>query len=107
MRLHGAAGHYSAHETGDLEAMAQCADGRFPSYQPFDMPQHGVAERCAGSTGGTTSFPAGLYTIESEKHEVIGSLTLREIDAAIGAVGIHWCRLCQQGAMAPRRCGSS
>ena len=65
---------------GDLEAMAQWRLMADPLYQPFDMPQHGVAESVRWFNWRNNDPSRRLYTIESEKHEVIGSLTLREID---------------------------
>ena len=65
---------------GDLEAMAQWRPMADPLYQPFDMPQHGVAESVRWFNWRNNDPSRRLYTIESEKHEVIGSLTLREID---------------------------
>ena len=65
---------------GDVEAMAQWRPMADPLYQPFDMPQHSVAENVRWFNWRNNDPFRRLYTIENERHEVIGSLTLREID---------------------------
>jgi RimJ/RimL family protein N-acetyltransferase len=65
---------------GDLEAMARWRSMADPLYQPFDIPQHSVAEHVRWFNWRNNDPSRRLYTVENEKHEVIGSLTLREID---------------------------
>ena len=65
---------------GDLEAMAQWRPMVDPLYQPFDMPQHSMAENVRWFNWRSNDSSRRLYTIENERHQVIGSLTLREID---------------------------
>jgi len=65
---------------GDLEAMAQWRPMVDPLYQPFDMPQHSMAENVRWFNWRSNDPSRRLYTIENERHQVIGSLTLREID---------------------------
>lgn len=64
----------------DLEAMAQWRPMVDPLYQPFDMPQHSLAESVRWFNWRNNDPSRRLYTVENEQHQVIGSVTLREID---------------------------
>jgi len=51
-----------------------------PLYQPFDMPQHSMVEQVRWFNWRNNDPSRRLYTVENEERQVIGSLTLREID---------------------------
>jgi diamine N-acetyltransferase len=51
-----------------------------PLYQPFDFPKQSKTEHVRWFEWRSQDASRRLYTVEDEKHRVIGSLTLREID---------------------------
>lgn len=51
-----------------------------PRYQPFDFPQRSLAENQRWFEWRSQDRSRRLYTVENERRQVIGSLTLREID---------------------------
>jgi len=65
---------------GDLEAMVHWRPMADPLYEPFDMPQHSMAEQVRWFNWRNNDPSRRLYTVENEHRQVIGSLTLREID---------------------------
>jgi len=64
----------------DLEAMNQWRPFADPLYQPFDFPRRDRSEQDSWFDWRSQDPTRRLYTIENERHQVIGSLTLREID---------------------------
>ncbi len=64
----------------DLDAMAQWRPFADPMYQPFDFPQQSRAEHFRWFDERIDDPTRRLYTIEDEKGQVIGSLTLREME---------------------------
>jgi diamine N-acetyltransferase len=64
----------------DLDAMIRWRPFSDPLYQPFDFPKQSKAEHVRWFEWRSRDASRRLYTIEDEKHRVVGSLTLREID---------------------------
>lgn len=64
----------------DLDAMARWRPFADPMYQPFDFPQQSRAEHYRWFDERIADPTRRLYTIEDEDGQVIGSLTLREIE---------------------------
>ena len=64
----------------DIEAMAQWRPMADPLYQPFDLPEQSVAEHVRWFNWRNNDPTRRLYVVQDEKRQVIGSLTLREID---------------------------
>jgi diamine N-acetyltransferase len=64
----------------DLDVMMQWRPFSDPLYQPFDFPKQSKAEHVRWFEWRSQDASRRLYTIEDEKHRVVGSLTLREID---------------------------
>jgi RimJ/RimL family protein N-acetyltransferase len=64
----------------DLDAMVRWRPFADPLYQPFDFPRRSKAEHVRWFEWRSRDESRRLYTIENEEQQVIGSLTLREID---------------------------
>jgi RimJ/RimL family protein N-acetyltransferase len=64
----------------DIEAMAQWRPMADPLYQPFDLPEQSVAEHMRWFNWRSNDPTRRLYAVENVHRQVIGSLTLREID---------------------------
>ena len=64
----------------DIEAMAEWRPIADPLYQPFDLPQQSVTDHVRWFTWRSNDPSRRLYAVENEQQQVIGSLTLREID---------------------------
>lgn len=64
----------------DLDAMAAWRPFADPLYQPFDFPRRSRAEHVHWFNWRIKDRTRRLYTVEDERHQVIGSLTLRDID---------------------------
>jgi RimJ/RimL family protein N-acetyltransferase len=63
----------------DVASMAHWRPMADPLYQPFDLPQRSLAEHLAWFDERVHDATRRLFTIEDEKGQVIGSLTLRDI----------------------------
>jgi RimJ/RimL family protein N-acetyltransferase len=80
MRLRGPRVTIRPMKQADLDAMAQWRPFADPLYLPFDFPRQSKSEY-AHWFGWRSQDPSRrLYTIEDESQQVIGSLTLREIN---------------------------
>ncbi len=64
----------------DVEAMAQWRPIADPLYQPFDLPEQSLADHLRWFNWRNNDPSRRLYVVENERRQVIGSLTLREID---------------------------
>jgi RimJ/RimL family protein N-acetyltransferase len=64
----------------DVDAMIQMRPFADPLYQPFDFPRASKAEQIRWFTWRNNDANRRLYAIDNESGQVIGSLTLREID---------------------------
>lgn len=64
----------------DLDAMLAWRPFTDPLYQPFDFPRNSKAEQVRWFNWRKQDAGRRLYTVENEMGQVIGSLTLREID---------------------------
>jgi diamine N-acetyltransferase len=64
----------------DLDAMIQWRPFADPLYRPFDFPRQSRGEHMRWFEWRRRDPSRRLYTIVNENHQVIGSLTLREID---------------------------
>jgi diamine N-acetyltransferase len=64
----------------DVDAMARWRPSVDPLYQPFDFPRRSRAEHVRWFEWRSQDPNRRLYTIEDERQQVIGSLTLREIE---------------------------
>jgi RimJ/RimL family protein N-acetyltransferase len=69
----------------DVEAMAQWHPMADPLYRPFDLPQQSASEHLRWFSWRNSDPTRRLYTVEDEKHHVIGSVTLREINERYSA----------------------
>jgi len=67
-------------ERADLDAMMRWRPFADPLYQPFDFPRHSRAEHARWFEWRSRDPGRRLYTIEDERQQIIGSLTLREMD---------------------------
>lgn len=67
-------------ERADLDAMIKWQPLADPLYQPFDFPQRSKAEHVRWFEWRSQDPSRRLYTVDDEQHNVVGSLTLREID---------------------------
>jgi RimJ/RimL family protein N-acetyltransferase len=67
-------------ERTDIDAMMEWRPFSDPLYQPFDFPRQSKAEHIHWFEWRSRDPSRRLYTIEDEEGQVIGSLTLREID---------------------------
>jgi diamine N-acetyltransferase len=65
---------------GDLDAMMNWRPFVDPIYQPYDFPRRTKTENVHWYEWRSRDPYRRLYVVENEKHEVIGSLTLREIN---------------------------
>jgi len=64
----------------DLDAMIQWRPFADPLYQPFDFPRWDKGEHVRWFEWRSRDTSRRLYAVDDERHTVIGSLTLREID---------------------------
>jgi RimJ/RimL family protein N-acetyltransferase len=80
MNLHGARVTIRTMTRSDLDAMIQWRPFADPLYQPFDLPRWDKGEHVRWFEWRSRDTSRRLYAVEDEKHRVIGSLTLREID---------------------------
>jgi RimJ/RimL family protein N-acetyltransferase len=64
----------------DMDAMSNWRPFSDPLYQPFDFPRRSRAEHTRWFEFRNRDASRRLYTVENEQQQVIGSLTLREID---------------------------
>jgi RimJ/RimL family protein N-acetyltransferase len=80
MKLQGARVTIRPMKRSDLDAMVQWRPFADPLYQPFDFPRWDKGEHLRWFEWRSRDTSRRLYTVEDEKHTVIGSLTLREID---------------------------
>ena len=80
MRLQGFRVTIRPMKRADLDAMIQWRPFADPLYQPFDFPRQSRAEQVRWFEWRSRDPDRRLYTIENESQQVIGSLTLREID---------------------------
>jgi diamine N-acetyltransferase len=64
----------------DVDEMMRWRPTVDPEYQPFDFPQRSRPEHYAWFTDRANDPSRRLYTIEDQTGQIIGSLTLREID---------------------------
>jgi RimJ/RimL family protein N-acetyltransferase len=64
----------------DLDAMARWRPFADPLYQAFDFPRRSLGEHRSWFEWRSRDHTRRLYAIEDEARQVIGSLTLREID---------------------------
>lgn len=80
MKLQGPRVTIRPMELADLDAMSKWQPFTDPLYQPFDFPHRSRSEHERWFNWRSRDPSRRLYTIENERHQVIGSLTLREID---------------------------
>lgn len=80
MVLHGPRVRIRPMRQEDLDAIAQWRRFVDPVYQPFDFPQRSRADHYRWYQERHGDPSRRLFTIENEQGDVIGSLTLREID---------------------------
>jgi RimJ/RimL family protein N-acetyltransferase len=80
MELRGSRVTIRPMKRADLDAMIEWRPFSDPLYQPFDLPRQSKAEHIHWFEWRSRDPSRRLYTIEDEKGQVIGSLTLREID---------------------------
>jgi diamine N-acetyltransferase len=80
MRLQGSRVTIRPMKRADLDAMIQWRPFADPLYQPFDFPRQSKTEQVRWFEWRSRDPDRRLYTIESEGQQVIGSLTLREIN---------------------------
>lgn len=80
MRLQGSRVSIRPMKRADLDAMMQWRPFADPLYQPFDFPRQNKAEQVRWFEWRSRDPDRRLYTVESERQQVIGSLTLREIN---------------------------
>jgi RimJ/RimL family protein N-acetyltransferase len=69
----------------DVDAMMRWRPVVDPAYQPFDFPQRSRSEHLAWFNDRVNDATRRLYVIEGQASQVIGSLTLREIDGSHSA----------------------
>jgi RimJ/RimL family protein N-acetyltransferase len=80
MRLQGSRVAIRPMKRADLDAMIQWRPFADPLYQPFDFPRQSKTEQVRWFEWRSRDHGRQLYTIENEGQQVIGSLTLREIN---------------------------
>jgi len=80
MKLLGARVTIRLMQRSDVEAMLEWRPFADPLYQPFDFPRDNPADQLQWFDWRSQDPSRQLYAIENEVHQVIGSLTLREID---------------------------
>jgi RimJ/RimL family protein N-acetyltransferase len=64
----------------DLDQMIAWRPFADPLYKPFDFPKRSKADHIRWFEGRRRDASRRMYVIENERRQVIGSLTLREID---------------------------
>jgi diamine N-acetyltransferase len=79
MNLHGPRVTIRPMRREDVNAMTHWRPMADPLYQPFDMPQRGLAEHLAWFDERVHDTTRRLFAVEDEMGHVIGSLTLRDI----------------------------
>jgi RimJ/RimL family protein N-acetyltransferase len=67
-------------QRADIDAMMRWRPFADPLYQPFDFPRQSRADHTRWFEWRSQDPRRRLYTVEDEQHQIIGSLTLREID---------------------------
>jgi diamine N-acetyltransferase len=80
MRLQGPRVTVRPMKRADVESMMRWRPFADPLYQPFDFPKRSRAEHLRWFEWRSQDSGRRIYTIENERHQVIGSLSLREID---------------------------
>ena len=80
MRLQGPRITVRPMEKGDLDAMMRWRPSVDPLYQPFDFPRRTLSEHVRWLTWRLSDPSRRQYTVANEERQVIGSLTLRDID---------------------------
>lgn len=80
MKLQGPRVTIRPMQRADLDAMMRWRPFADPLYRPFDFPNQSRAEHIRWFEWRSKDPTRRLYTIRNEKHNVIGSLTLREIN---------------------------
>ena len=80
MRLQGPRVTIRPMQRTDIDAMMRWRPFADPLYQPFDFPRQSRAEHARWFEWRSQDPRRRLYTVENELRQVIGSLTLREID---------------------------
>jgi RimJ/RimL family protein N-acetyltransferase len=80
MRLQGPRVTVRPMKRADLESMMRWRPFADPLYQPFDFPKRTRAEHMRWFEWRAKDPGRRLYAIENEKRQVIGSLSLREIN---------------------------
>ncbi len=80
MRLQGPRVTIRPMKQEDLDAMARWRPFADPMYQPFDFPRRPLSEHVHWFDWRRRDHSRRLYTVIDEHGQVIGSLTLREID---------------------------
>jgi len=80
MRLRGPRVTIRPMQQADLDAMVQWRPFADPLYLPFDFPRQSRSEHNHWFEWRSQDPSRRLYTIEDEKQQIIGSLTLREIN---------------------------
>jgi RimJ/RimL family protein N-acetyltransferase len=80
MRLQGPRVSIRPMRRSDLNTMVQWRPFADPLYQPFDFPRRSLTEHIHWFNWRSQDTSRRLYVIEDEECEIIGSLTLREID---------------------------
>lgn len=80
MKLHGPRITIRPMKRADLEDMADWRPFVDPLYQPFDFPRRSRTENLRWFTWRQNDSTRQLYTVEDEGRQVIGSLTLRDIE---------------------------
>ena len=80
MRLRGPRIQIRPMKRRDIDAMIQWRPFVDPLYQPFDFPRRSRAEQIRWFEWRSKDPNRLLYVIEDEQRQVVGSLTLREID---------------------------
>jgi diamine N-acetyltransferase len=85
MKLRGARITIRPMKRSDIDAMGQWRPVIDPLYQPYDFPHRSRTEHVRWYEWRSKDPTRRLYTIENEGAQVIGSLTLREIDGRSSA----------------------
>jgi RimJ/RimL family protein N-acetyltransferase len=80
MRLQGSRVTIRPMQRTDIDAMLRWRPFADPLYQPFDFPRQSRAEHARWFEWRSKDSRRRLYTVEDELRQIIGSLTLREID---------------------------
>jgi RimJ/RimL family protein N-acetyltransferase len=85
MKLQGPRVSIRPMKRADLDAMMQWRRSADPLYQPFDFPRQSHTDHIRWFEWRSKEASRRLYTIENEQKQVIGSLTLREINGQYSA----------------------